>query len=624
MFIVAETVMGNLRFISPGCMALNVIIYYMLYMGVYTIFRTTKYGWPLLNLLLYLLALVEYFVISFRERPAMIWDVLAIRTAMTVSANYNYTVTPTLAVAFFIMAALSIWAWRCPKALQRDAGFVWEAKTGPMVEGGTEAWRKHVRETLAGASWFRAVRPWQIWAAGSAVFLYFLFTFLATVFRLDVPMWDPVVSFEKEGVVLSTVLSFKSVVPPKPDGYSTAAAERLMADIDAKNDGNEEKSGSGGAEPVDPVNVICIMNESFSDLRLFQGLSGGSFETDEPFLEYYDSLSEDTNTQKGTLYVPVFGAMTANSEYEFLTGSSCAFVPQGSIPYQFFTKKGDISLARIFGGQGYETIAMHPYPGYNWNRTEAYENLGFDRFLDQDFYDNLEGELEFTKPRGYMSDQSDFEAILYLLREKDPNDKLFLFNVTMQNHGGYEVDGLESTVHVTKLNGKECEGEYPKADQYLTLMRMSDEALEYFLTELKKMDEPTMVVMFGDHQPSVETSFFEALYGMRWTEVPDALKINSFKTPYIIWTNYDREAKEAGDMSAFMLGSEVLKEAGIPRTGLFAAAESLRENYDAVHAMGVLEKGGTFSDGMEQGVYEGFPDVRNFHILQYYEIFDKQ
>lgn len=258
MFIVAETVTGNLRFISPGCMTLNVLIYYMLYMGVYTIFRTTRYGWPVLNLLFYLLALVEYFVISFRERPAMIWDILAIRTAMTVSANYNYTVTPELVVTFLIMAALSIWAWKCPKVLRKDTGFILEAKTGPMVKGGTRAWRRNVRETLAGPFWFGIVSPWQIWAASSVVFLYCLFAFIAPVCRLDVPMWDPVVSFEKEGVVLSTALSFKSVVPPKPDEYSTAAAEKLMADIDAKADMNAEKSGTGGTEPIIPVNVICI------------------------------------------------------------------------------------------------------------------------------------------------------------------------------------------------------------------------------------------------------------------------------------------------------------------------------------------------------------------------------
>lgn len=580
MFVTAETVMGNLKFIDPLCVVLNLVIYYMLYLGVYAIFRTTKIGWPVLNVILYVLAVVEYFVISFRERPAMIWDVLAIRTAMTVSANYNYTITPTLVITFVAMLALSVWAWKRPKRLELNAG---------------------------------RIKCVAVWGAGSVAFLSALFLWIAPKFRLDVPMWDPVVSFENEGVVLSTVLSFKSVIAPKPEGYSTGEAEKLAERFseDAEMD----------VQQTTPTNVICIMNESFSDLRLFNGLvADHSFVTDKPFLEFYDSLSEDSNTQKGNLYVPVFGAMTANSEYEFLTGNSCAFVPQGSIPYQFYTKPGDNSLARIFGDQGYETIAMHPYPGYNWNRTEAYANLGFDRFLDQDFYDGLD--IELFKPRDYMSDRSDYDAILYLLREKEAGEKLFIFNVTMQNHGGFEVANLEAEVHVTELNGEACEGQYPKADQYLTLMDMSDEALAYFLGELEKAEEPTMVVMFGDHQPSVETEFFEKLYGMRWTEIPGEKKIHSFQTPYMIWTNYEREAAETGDMSAFMLGSQVLEEAGMAQTGLFAAADALIEDYDAVHAMGILDKNGTFHDGQEQGMHDYFENVREFHVLQYYEVFE--
>ena len=221
-----------------------------------------------------------------------------------------------------------------------------------------------------------------------------------------------------------------------------------------------------------------------------------------------------------------------------------------------------------------------------------------------------------------MSDRSDYDAILHLLREKEVDEKLFIFNVTMQNHGGFEVADLEAEVHVTELNGEDCEGQYPKADQYLTLIDMSDDALDYFLGELESVEEPTMVVMFGDHQPSVETEFFEKLYGMRWTEVPAEMKINSFKTPYMIWTNYDRESVETGDMSAFMLGSQVLEEAGMAKTGLFAAADELIGKYDAVHAMGVLDKNGVFYNGQEQGVLDQFEEIRAHHVLQYYEIFE--
>lgn len=607
MYVIGETIMGNLAYIGWVPMLLNVSIYYLLYTGALVWFRTTKYSWPVWNLVLFFLAAAEYFVISFRERPAMFWDILAIRTAMTVSANYKFVLTPTLAGAGLATVVLCIAAWK------------WPITVGNCKE-----------------SWKQRLGRVAVWAGSALVFGALLFCVWAPKYKLDVLMWDPVVSFEKEGYLLSSVLSFKAVIAPKPDGYSAERAEELRAKAEFAARGAWSGDGGTGTEicvtAVRPTNVICIMNESYSDLRLFNGLTSDDryFETDVPFMDYFDSLKHVPNTQIGDLYVPVFGAMTANSEYEFLTGNSCTFVPQGSIPYQLYTKSGDNSLAKIFSDLGYSTVAMHPYPGYNWNRTEAYENLGFDEFLDQEFYEELEarlsadGNTEFFRPRNYMSDRSDYDAILHLLREKTPGENMFIFNVTMQNHGGFEVEGLESTVHVTELNGESCKGEYPKADQYLTLIQMSDDALEYLLDELSKLSEPTMVVMFGDHQPSVETEFFEALYGMRWADVPSELKLNSFRTLYMIWTNYDRSVEDAGDMSAFLLGSEVLKAAGVEQNGLFAAANRLRVNYDAIHAMGVRKKDGTFLDSRESDVFREEEMLHDYHMIQYYEIFDLQ
>lgn len=584
MVLIAESVTGNLKYMTVPGILLNLAVYYLLYAGVLVIFGSAKYGWPVLNLLLYALAAGEYFVISFRERPIMIWDVLALRTAMTVSANYNYVITPRLVITFLAALAAGFFAWKRPLTIDKKKG-----------------------------SFFG---PKSLWAGSVLAFGALLFGGLSPALGLDVHMWDPIVSFEKEGFLLSTVLSLKNLFPARPLGYGESAVKELEHEF------SEIENAESAAGEVNPEVIICIMNESFSDLRIYNGLNAGhSFETDGEFLSYFDSLSG--NTQKGKLYVPVFGAMTANSEYEFLTGNSCAFVPQGSIPYQFFTKPNDSSLAADLGSHGYRTVAMHPYPGYNWNRTRAYENLGFDEFLDQEYYEDPKQEFSLWKPRGYMSDRSDYDGIIRLLEEKKPGEKLFIFNVTMQNHGGYEVEGLEASVHVSSVNGRDCMGQYPKADQYLTLMKMSDEALEYLLRYLEGRTEPVLVVLFGDHQPSVETELFEELYGMRWSEVPDAMKLNSFVTPYLIWSNYDRETGESRDMSAFMLGNQVLKEAGILLTGKRAAAEALQKKFQAVHSMGVLTRDGTFSGIVEMKNMDAIPDIRKFHILQYHEIFGK-
>ena len=620
MLLVSEGVTGNLFRLSAPGVVLGTAVYYILYLGVFFFAGTTKASWLLLNLAVYGLAAGEYFVISFRERPAMIWDVLALRTAMTVSANYRFTVTPRLVLTFLGTLLLGIGSWKIPLRLEN----------------------RKIRWKARGA-----------WAGVTAAFSVLLYGVLTPALKLSVPMWDPIISFERQGFLLSTALSLETLVPQKPAGYETETARQLLerleeeaaagadtgtaADIGTAAEAKAgEKPGNeaeilGRNEAVVPENVICIMNESFADLRIFNGLvSGNSFETDGPFLSYYDSLSE--NAQKGWLYVPVFGAMTANSEYEFLTGNSCAFVPQGSIPYQFYTKPGDGSLARVFGEAGYRTVAMHPYPGYNWNRTEAYENLGFDEFLDQDYYEasgfldeeEAGGSADSRMPRGYLSDAADYEALIRQVEEKKPGEKLFLFNVTMQNHGGYEVADFPADVHVTAVNGEVCLGEYPKADQYLTLMKRSDEALKMLLDYFSACSQPTLIVLFGDHEPSVETSFYEALYGTRWSQVPGEQKRYSFVTPYLIWSNYERDAGDLGDMSAFMLGGQVLRAAGMEAGGFGYAVERLRGEYPMVHSMGLLTRDGQFLDVLETGTLDLSQTVKEYHTLQYYRMFEEK
>ena len=602
MLLVSEGATGNLFRLSATGVVLGTAVYYILYLGVFFFAGTTKASWLLLNLAVYGLAAGEYFVISFRERPAMIWDVLALRTAMTVSANYRFTVTPRLVLTFLGTLLLGIGSWKIPLRLEN----------------------RKIRWKARGA-----------WAGVTAAFAVLLYGVLTPALKLSVPMWDPIISFERQGFLLSTVLSLETLFPQKPAGYETETARKLLERLE-KEAGAGEEPGSetellGRNETVVPENVICIMNESFADLRIFNGLvSGNSFETDGPFLSYYDSLSE--NAQKGWLYVPVFGAMTANSEYEFLTGNSCAFVPQGSIPYQFYTKPGDGSLARVFGEAGYRTVAMHPYPGYNWNRTEAYENLGFDEFLDQDYYEasgfldeeEAGGSADSRMPRGYLSDAADYEALIRQVEEKEPGEKLFLFNVTMQNHGGYEVADFPADVHVTAVNGGDCLGEYPKADQYLTLMKRSDEALKMLLDYFSACPQPTLIVLFGDHEPSVETSFYEALYGTRWSQVPGEQKRYSFVTPYLIWSNYERDAGDLGDMSAFMLGGQVLRAAGMEAGGFGYAVERLRGEYPMVHSMGLLTRDGQFLDVLETGTLDLSQTVKEYHMLQYYRMFEEK
>ena len=137
--------------------------------------------------------------------------------------------------------------------------------------------------------------------------------------------------------------------------------------------------------------------------------------------------------------MPTYGGGTARSEYEVLTGNSITFLPSGCVPYELYVRTPEYGMADILKSQGYYTIAMHPNNGHNWNRDQVYPQMGFDEFLNQD---NWGGEYQ-DKLRGFVSDQSVFDKIISLYKEKETNQKLFTFCVTMQNHGGYSQSTLK-------------------------------------------------------------------------------------------------------------------------------------------------------------------------------------
>ena len=148
----------------------------------------------------------------------------------------------------------------------------------------------------------------------------------------------------------STVARFKlyDKLVEKPDGYNKEDAAALLASYDT----NDTESATH------TPNIIVIMNEAFSDLSVL-----GDFETNEDYMPFLHSLMQEgtPNTISGHLNVSVLGGNTANTEFEFLTGNTMAFLPQGSVAYQQYVKSNDYSIATYLKSKGYDTIAMHPY-----------------------------------------------------------------------------------------------------------------------------------------------------------------------------------------------------------------------------------------------------------------------
>ena len=568
-YFMFEYVTGNLDTVPYYMAVLNIGWIYVLYLALFAVTGRTRIAVPAASCVLYVISLAETFVVAFRSRPIMLWDVMAFRTAMTVSGNYEFFITRQMKTAFVLLLLMNVFRWFTPRRVRG-----WKLRLA--VGGGIAA------SIVGYGAWFFAV--------------------LVPSWGLGINMWAINGTYQEYGYVLSTAVSLQYVVKKPPQGYSNARLKeiynRLEESIYAEagngqaypvksqaypespeNPENPENRPEEG-QPVTPVNLICIMNESLAELK-----TAGDFTTNTEYFPFMDSLEE--NTVRGSLCVPVFGSMTSNTEFEFLTGDSMALLPANSIAYQFNVKPDTYSMVSTLKDQGYYSVAMHPYPGENWNRVECYQNMGFDAFLDQEFY---EGSQEL---RNYVSDEADYQKLIQVVEAKEnPEDKLFIFNVTMQNHGGYEgtYDNFEQEVWLTG----EYEGKYPKTDQYLSLMKRSDQAFQYLVEYFSRIDEPTMIVMFGDHQPSVEDEFYDDIAGMPSSEITVQEHLMWYETPFIIWTNYSMPSGNMGRLGAVYLSSEVLWRANLEMTPYNRFLLAMKEDLPVVHFLGCYDREGTY------------------------------
>ena len=205
--------------------------------------------------------------------------------------------------------------------------------------------------------------------------------------------------------------------------------------------------------------------------------------------------------------------------------------------------------------QGYSAVGMHPNKGTNWNRVNAYRLLDFDEFYTIDDFG-----ADAEKYRGMITDRENYKKIIEVVENKDnSSDPLFLFDVTMQDHGGYTTDNFDISITV---NGYDDDA----WNRYLSLANESDKALQYLIEYFEDCDEPTMIVMFGDHFPSQDEGTEKYLSG----DTRDKLDIEEmekyYQTPFFIWTNYDIQSASDVQTSTNFLGTLMMEQTGLELT----------------------------------------------------------
>lgn len=577
-FAVASPIWGfyiieRIRNAAPGeigwqYIAGNVFLLAMIYLCLYCLFPHKKSAiWLCLTGCL-AFGLGNYYVSRFKGNPIMPGDLLSLNTAFQVAGGYEYQITePVIAgvlnwyAAFILLCIL------------------------PM-KNITMSWKT------------RAV-------AGSIIVVLCIDGLISTdieeKYQLNaINQWVVNDYYDKKGSVLGFAELIKKLKIDKPPGYDTELAENLL----------EESVSAGKKEQVslkqkneNPA-VIAIMDETFSDLH-----SLGDFSCSEDVLKEWYSV--DDFILRGNLYVSVYGGGTANSEFEFLTGNSIANCAPGSIPYQIYDLKDVGNLAGMLSGKGYRATAIHPQYKGNWNRMRTYGNFGFETFLGMEDFENP------RYLRGHISDESSFDKVIEVYEQS--KDRQFIFNVTMQNHGGYNIEELEGEEIVRLEDGGEL---YPDVETYLTVMKESDQAVRKLLDYFKEVEEPVIICIFGDHHPGINTDWIEHVMGKPGEELTLEELERKYAVPYMIWANYDTSYEQCEmDTSANYLGPLLLEAAGLEQSAYTDFLLRMREEIPVVNAFGYRTDNGVWHS-LEEEDSTGW--LKNYQMVQYYAMFDME
>lgn len=525
----------------------NVILFEFIAWIMYLILGNAKWALRIVLAVSMIFGLVNHYVMLFRTTPFVPWDIFSINTAASVVSNYDFTPSTRVVVVSILFVVLIV--------------------------------LMHFINHKMKMSFYLRMIPFAVVTICLCVFVNMLQDDdFQTENYLYPFLFTPGYMTQVNGMAVTFAMDLEYLAIDKPSGYNA-------------DDAKEELAEYADAETVTSQklpNIIVIMDEAFADLKVLD-----EFYTNVDYMPFVHSMQNGKeNTVSGYLNVSVCGGNTANTEFEFLTGNTMAFLPTGSIPYQQYIKQDIPSLASYLSGLGYQTYAQHPYLASGWNRDKVYEWMGFDNMTFIDGYSSRK------LIRNYISDESSFEQIKRTFEEKEDGKPAFIFNVTMQNHGGYSDTYSDFVNSVRTIDHKSND-----LDQYLTLLSISDSEVEKLIAYFSNVDEDTVVVFFGDHQPND----FVTSPIARTTEND----YNRYQVPYFIWANYDIDEAVNVNTSANYLAANVLKAAGVPTDEYQNFLLQLEKEFPIISAVRTKST----EDADEQL-------LEKYKKLQYYMLFD--
>lgn len=542
--------------ISDRTFLLNIFCCFVVYLMVQIC--TNRAGWTIIiaHTLILIFAGVNYFVYEFRGNELTFGDFKSLSTGLSVASNYQFSLNAQAMNAILLTIVFLTGAAKLKKVQTKHV-----------------IWMRLVCVSLA----------------------MFSIAYVADKTEYTVTeTWEQKGTYQN-GYLLNFVLSIRDSFVEEPKMYSKDAVQKL----------EKEYADSNAAPKEEKPTILVIMNESFADFSVL-----GNLQTNQPVTPFLDSLNE--NITKGYALSSVYGAKTPNSEWEFLTGNTMAFLPSGSVPYQQYVNDDNAySIVDILKKEDYNCVSMHPYYSTGWSRDTVYPKFGFDEMYFLEDFDQ-------TKlMRKYITDAEMYDKMIDRYEAGKGKENLFIMGITMQNHGGYKdlYDNFRNDTFGTNIR-------YADVNQYLSLLHQSDLALKDLIEYFSKEKEPVVICFFGDHQPSLNTAFYRRLNGKGIS----GLSINEleefYQVPYFIWSNDTYEGENIDRTSLNYLSTMLLERAGISLPPYHQFLSDLMKEVPEMNARAYFSKSSGRYVHYGKGSAQEELWIEKYKILQYNGLFD--
>lgn len=367
-------------------------------------------------------------------------------------------------------------------------------------------------------------------------------------------VWSWEDSYYTYGYAASSIEVFQNSLNmvTQPEGYSEDSLESKVL------------SKISPAAYSNTPDIIMILNETFYDLRDLVDMDG------EPSpMPFIDSLPDGL---KGKTVVAGTGGGTNKSEYEFLTGNSIQLMP-GITPFNYLDFNNSNSVVSYLKTLGYSTWAAHCAESLNYSRGIVYPQLGFDEVMFiEDFAD-----IQKYGERPYATDKYCYDKMLESYENMGDGPR-FMYMLTIQNHGGWELndEGLDL------INTKKDFGDYTDdISEFQSCISLSDQAFYELTQYFSRSDRPVIVCMVGDHAPSFATGLVDNI------DMDKTFALRS--TPYVIWANFDMEVDFPNTLSMPFMIPNILSAAKMPMSPYYSFMAELQKDTPVLTAFSLYK-----------------------------------